>query len=169
VISFGQVEEKDPYYSFLQLHLTKEHGAARKWKVREMETFLMGVPLKAQESTPSKMSPTVPSPFPCLFMLFCEMPLKKAIVRILLFYLIKKESHSGAMCALEGRGGTWSKVVVTSYCLVRQTAMPAPAVSTLEEEAKSRTGPTRVEHRMRGLQGRVLIRSLCLCGAILAF
>jgi hypothetical protein len=30
---FDRVEEKDPYYSFLKLHLTKEHGKAGKQQV----------------------------------------------------------------------------------------------------------------------------------------
>jgi hypothetical protein len=35
---FDQGEEKDPYYNFLKLHLTKEHGKAGKqrWDARRI-------------------------------------------------------------------------------------------------------------------------------------
>jgi len=45
-----RVEEKDPYYNFLKVHLRKEHGKGGKWR-----------------------PPTVPPLFPYLSMMLCEM------------------------------------------------------------------------------------------------
>jgi hypothetical protein len=37
---FDQAEEKDPYYNFIKLHLTEEHGKAVEWRTVDSEGLL---------------------------------------------------------------------------------------------------------------------------------
>jgi hypothetical protein len=59
---------------------------------RQVENKTVGVTLKSERPRPIKKSLHLLRPFPCLPVFFCEMQLEKVIIRILLFYLIKKKA-----------------------------------------------------------------------------